>query len=143
VSRIYWDTMLFIYWLEDHPQFAKRVDTIHSRMQERNDQLLTAAFTIGEVLAGTYRQGKSSSAKQTKEALLSVVSEVVEFTADTAERYAQIRGSLGVAAPDAIQLASAAQAGTDLFLTNDKRLLGKFVPGVQFIASLDTQLFGV
>jgi hypothetical protein len=36
---------------------------------------------------------------------------------------------------------NAAEAGTDLFLTNDKRLLGKIVPGIQFIASLDTQFF--
>jgi predicted nucleic acid-binding protein len=42
---------------------------------------------------------------------------------------------------DAIHLACAAQAGTDLFLTNDKRLVGKFVPGIQFIAGLDMQLF--
>jgi hypothetical protein len=37
-------------------------------------------------------------------------------------------------------LASAAQAGTDLFPTNDKNLVGKIVPGIQFIAPLDTQL---
>ena len=24
MSRIYWDTMLFIYWLENNPEFAKR-----------------------------------------------------------------------------------------------------------------------
>jgi hypothetical protein len=38
-------------------------------------------------------------------------------------------------------LACAAQAKVDLFLTNDKRLLGKFVAGIQFIATLETQLF--
>ena len=141
MSRIYWDTMLFIYWLEDNPQFAKRVDAIRSRMQERNDQLLTGALTFGEVLAGVYRKGASALAGETKRLLQSVVSEVVPFTVDTADRYGQIRGSLGLPAADAIHLASAAQAGTDLFLTNDKRLVGKFVPGVQFIASLDTQFF--
>ncbi len=141
MSRIYWDTMLFIYWLEDNPQFAKRVDAIRSRMQERNDQLLTGALTFGEVLAGVYRKGASALAGETKRLLESVVSEVVPFTVDTADRYGQIRGALGLPAADAIHLASAAQAGTDLFLTNDKRLVGKFVPGVQFIASLDTQFF--
>ena len=34
------------------------------------------------------------------------------------------------------------RAGTDLFLTNDKRLVGKIVPGIQFIASLDTLVKG-
>lgn len=141
MSRIYWDTMLFIYWLEDNPQFAKRVNAIRVRMQERDDRLITGAYTFGEVLAGVYRQGKSSLANDTKHALLSVVSEVVGFTTETADHYARIRHSLGVPAAEAIHLASAAEAGTDLFLTNDKRLVGKFVPGIQFIASLDTQLF--
>jgi predicted nucleic acid-binding protein len=48
---------------------------------------------------------------------------------------------LGVAPADAIHLACAAQAKTDLFLTNDKRLVGKIIPGIQFIATLDTRLF--
>ncbi len=47
-----------------------------------------------------------------------------------------IRATLGVSPADAMHLAAAAQAGTDLFLTNDNRLVGKFVPGIQFIASL-------
>ncbi len=140
MSRIYWDTMLFIYWLEDHPQFAKRVNAIHSRMQERNDQLLTGAFTFGEVLAGPYRKGAAQVAAESRRLLQGVVSEVVPFTLETADHYARIRGALGLPPSDAIHLASAAQAGTDLFLTNDKRLVGKFVPGIQFIALLDTQL---
>jgi len=141
VSRIYWDTMLFIYWLEDHPQFAKRVNAIHSRMQERHDQLLTGAFTFGEVLAGAYRKGAAQVAGESRRLLQDVVSEIVPFTLETADHYARIRGALGLPPADAIHLASAAQAGTDLFLTNDKRLVGKIVPGIQFIASLETQFF--
>jgi uncharacterized protein len=141
VSRVYWDTMLFIYWLEDHPQFAKRVDAIHSRMEQRHDQLITGAFTFGEVLAGAYRGGTPNLVDESKRRLQRVVSEVISFTITTADRYAQIRGTLGVAPADAIHLASAAEAGTDLFLTNDKSLLGKIIPGIQFIASLDTQFF--
>lgn len=141
MSRIYWDTMLFIYWLEDHPQFAKRVNAIHSRMQERQDQLLTGAFTFGEILAGAYRKGAAQVAGESRRLLQEVVSEVVPFTIETADHYARIRGALGLPPADAIHLASAAQAGTDLFLTNDKRLVDKIVPGIQFIGSLDTQFF--
>jgi uncharacterized protein len=141
MSRIYWDSMLFIYWLEDNPLFAKRVASIHSRMRERNDELITSAVTIGEVLAGAYRKCPAPRAEGVREALLSLVSEVVAFTIETADQYARIRGSTNIASPDAIHLACAASVGTDLFLTNDKNLVGKFVPGIQFIASLDTQLF--
>lgn len=140
MSRIYWDTMIFIYWLEDHPQYAKRVHTIHSRMQQRHDQLLTGAFTFGEVLAGVYRKGTADRAQEACRQLQRIVAEVVPFTIDTAERYAQIRGTLGITPADAIHLACAAQAGTDLFLTNDKRLVGKFIPGIQFVASLEDDL---
>ena len=137
MSRIYWDTMLFIYWLEDNPQYAKRMQAIHSRMMERQDQLITGAFTFGEVLAGIYRKGAAHRATEVRKHLESVVAEVVPFTVDTADHYARIRGSLGLPPADAIHLASAAQAGTDLFLTNDKRLVGKFVSGIQFVASLE------
>jgi uncharacterized protein len=140
MSRVYWDSMLFIYWLEDHPQYAKQVDAIHSRMKQRNDRLITGAFTFGEVLAGTYRKGRAELADQFRTLLRSAVAEIVPFTVGTAEHYARIRGALGTSPADAIHLASAAQAGTDLFLTNDKSLVGKIVPGIQFIAMLDTQI---
>jgi uncharacterized protein len=141
VSRIYWDTMLFIYWLEDHPQYAKRVDAIHSRMKERQDRLITGTFTFGEVLAGVHRRNATRLADESRRLLQAVVAEAVPFTLDTAEQYARIRGSLGLAPADAIHLACAAQARADLFLTNDKRLVGKIVPGIQFITSLETEFF--
>lgn len=141
MSRIYWDSMLFIYWIENHPKFADRMDAIRTRMRERQDDLITGAFTFGEVLAGVYRKGRAELAGQVKREMQSVVTEVVPFSLDTADRYAQIRAALGVPPADAVHLACAAQAGTDLFLTNDKQLVGKYVPGIQFIASLEEKLF--
>jgi uncharacterized protein len=140
VSRIYWDTMLFIYWLENNPQYAKRMDEIYSRMKARGDQLLTGSFTFGEVLAGVYKR-QAPRAAEVRLQLQEVVSEVVDFTIETADRYGQIRSALGLPPADAIHLASAAQAGVDLFLTHDKRLAGKFVPGIQFVASLEDDIF--
>ena len=140
MSRIYWDSMLFIYWLDDNPLFAKRVASIHTRMGERQDPLITSAVTLGEVLAGVYRKGPASRVGEVRDALLSLLSEVVPFTADTADHYARIRGSMKIASPDAIHLACAASAATDLFLTNDKNLVGKIVPGIQFIAGLDSNI---
>jgi predicted nucleic acid-binding protein len=140
VSRIYWDSMLFVYWLEDNQQFAKRVGAIHSKMNERGDELITSAFTLGEVLAGAYRAGAVRAADESRQLLQRVVSEVVPFSLEASEHYARIRGTQGVPPADAIHLACAAQASTDLFLTNDKRLAGKFIQGIQFIATLDTQL---
>lgn len=140
MSRVYWDSMLFIYWLEEHPVFAKRVDEIHHRMKERRDQLITGAFTVGEVLAGPYRKAAGQRVDDVRRRLRNIVADIIPFTIETADLYARIRGTLRVSPADAIHLASAAQAGTDLFLTNDKHLLGKIVPGIQFIATIDTPL---
>jgi uncharacterized protein len=139
MSRVYWDTMLFIYWVEQNPQFAKKVDTIWSRMQARNDQLITGSLALGEILAGAYKRG--ADRKRIEDVTLtfeSMVSEVIPFTVQTAELFGQIKGSHNVPSADAIHLACAASAGTDLFLTNDRNLLGKIIPGIQFIASLDS-----
>jgi len=141
VSRVYWDTMLFIYWLEENPQFGKRVDAILSRMQERNDQLITGALALGEVFAGAYKRGASKERiQEVKAALEESVSEVIAFTAETANVFGQIKGLLKVPSADAIHLACAATAGTDLFLTNDRNLVGKVIPGIQFIAGLDSNI---
>jgi uncharacterized protein len=140
MSRIYWDSMLFIYWLEDNPRFAKRVAAVRTRMRERNDELITSAFTLGEVLAGAYRKGAASSADEVRGILLTLASEVVPFNAETANYYARIRGTNGIASADAIHLACAAQARIDLFLTNDTDLIGKVIPGIQFIAGLDSNI---
>ncbi len=141
MSRVYWDTMLFIYWLEENPQFAKKVDAIWSRMQERNDQLITGALALGEVFAGAYKRGATKERiQEVKAALEQSVSEVIPFTAATADVFGQLKGSLKIPSADAIHLACAASAGTDLFLTNDKNLVGKVIPGIQFIAGLDSNI---
>ena len=141
MSRIYWDSMLFIYWVEGNPQFGKKVDAIWSRMQERNDQLITAALTFGEVLAGAYRRGANQERVQKVRAELEIaVSNVIPFTSENADLFGRIRGSLRVSSADAIHLACAASAGTDLFLTNDKNLVGRVIPGIQFIAGLDSNI---
>jgi predicted nucleic acid-binding protein len=133
--------MLFIYWLEENPQFGKRVDAIWSRMQERDDQLITGALALGEVFAGAYKRGASKERiREVKAALDDAVSEVIPFTAETADVYGRIKGSLKIPSADAIHLACAATAGTDLFLTNDNHLVGKIIPGIQFIAGLDTNI---
>ena len=141
MSRIYWDTMLFIYWLEDHPQHAPRMNEIHLRMQERRDTLCTSVFTVGEVLTGLYKRGEAEMASQIREALRPPQIEILPFTAETADRYAKIRGSHRVSPADAIHLASASHAGVDLFLTNDRRLSGLVIPGIDFIAGMDVSLF--
>jgi hypothetical protein len=61
----------------------------------------------------------------------------VAFDRDVARRYAAIRGNRAICPPDAIQLACAAQAGVDLFITNDDRLSRLAISGIHFVTSLE------
>ena len=140
MSRIYWDSMLFIYWLENNPHYAGRVQQIRERMKDREDQLCTSAFTIGETLVGFHKRREVETAAQVRKFFFEGSIEIIPYTNDLADAYAQIRARLSVSSADAIHLACAASAGTDLFLTNDQKLVGKIVPGIQFIAGLDSNI---
>ncbi len=140
MSRIFWDTMLFVYWLEDHPRYGARVNHILSRMRERNDEWCTSSLAVGEVLVGPCKQQGEEAVQRVQEFFHSTLIRVVPFTVEAATRYAMIRAKLTVVPADAIHLACAAEADTDLFLTNDTYLVGKIVPGIKFIAGLQTDL---
>jgi predicted nucleic acid-binding protein len=62
---------------------------------------------------------------------------VLPFDLNAARRFSVLRLDRSLRPPDAIQLACAATVGTDLFITNDNRLSGLTVEGVQFIVPLD------
>jgi predicted nucleic acid-binding protein len=141
MSLIYWDTMLFVYWFEEHPVYAERIRHILTRMEQRKDALCTSCFAVAEVLVGPYKRGAPDSAARIREAFRPPFVEVLPFASDAADRYAKIRAERGISPADAIHLASAAQKGVDVFLTNDRKLFGQIVPGIQFIVGLDSDLF--
>src|SRR5437762_7671941 len=105
-------------------------------MHERNDRLVTSSLTIGEVLVKPLEQGNVELQRQF-ELVLTQEAAIQDLTRASARRYAAIRLDRGIRPQDAIQLACAAEAGVDLFITNDERLSRKVVPGIQFITSLD------
>jgi predicted nucleic acid-binding protein len=132
--------MLFVYWIEDHPRYAKRIRQILLKMETRQDQLCTSTLAVGEVLVGPRKASNGEAAVRMLEVFRSSFVEVIPFSLEAAEHYASIRADQSISAPDAIHLACAAAAGTDLFLTNDKNLAGKIIPGIQFIAGLDSNI---
>ena len=136
MTRVFWDTNLFIYLLEDSGPQAERVTAIRERMLQRNDELCTSTLTLGEVLVKPAEQGKETL-RQRYEDVLARTARLIAFDRDTARRYAEIRRNRSIRPPDAIQLACAAQVGVDLFITNDDRLNRLTIPGIQFLVSLE------
>jgi predicted nucleic acid-binding protein len=136
MSRIFWDTHLFIYLWEDYGTLSQAVAELRTKMLRRGDQLLTSTFTLGEILVKPASAGNTQLCRRYEDAISSVAL-LVPFDVKVARIYASIRHDRSVKAPDAIQLASAASIAADLFITNDGRLQGKRVEGIQFIVTLD------
>ena len=139
-SRIYWDTMLFIYLLEEHPTYVDGLKRLLSRMQLRGDRLCSSAFGLGEVLVGARQHDDERLAEAIRTEMRPPHVDLIPFDAVAAEHYADIRARHRTTPPDSIHLACAAAAGVDLFLTNDVALTRLDVRGIRFIAGLDAPM---
>ncbi len=105
-------------------------------MLARGDQLYTSALTLGEVLVKPLQTGDEPLRRAYEQAIVGGAL-ILPFDLRVAARYARVRADRSIRPADAIQLACAAAAGMDLFITNDDRLSRKVVPGIQFLVSLE------
>ena len=136
MSRIFWDTNLFIYFLEGSDELSRATKRLRQNMLRRGDQLITSALTLGEILVKPLERGDDAQCRSYAEAI-SKAALLLSFDAKAAWKYAALRCDRSLRAPDALQLACAASAGVDLFVTNDRRLQEKHIEGIQFIVALD------
>jgi len=136
VSKLFFDTNVFIYLFEDYEPFSSMVDAIWRRMNQRGDKLVTSAMTLGELLVKPSKLGQTSLVEQYDHAIRTRA-HVISFDPQVAWRYASLRATHNIRNADAIQLACAAHFGVDLFITNDFNLHKLDVPGIGFIAPLD------
>ena len=141
MNLVYWDTMLFIYWLEAHPVHGPQVEQIFRKMKVRGDKLCTSVFTLGEILTGAYKTGHLSEAQRISEFFKSGAVRILPFGVEAADRYARIRSSHNVSPADAIHLATASVAQVDAYLTNDRKVQRLIIDGIRFFSGLDGTIF--
>jgi predicted nucleic acid-binding protein len=136
MSRIFWDTNLFIYFLEGSDELSLATKRLRRSMLARGDQLLTSVLTLGEILVKPLERGDAARCQNYEETIARATL-LLPFDVKVAWKYASIRRDRSLRAPDALQLACAATANVDLFVTSDRRLQGKHVDGIQFIVALE------
>ncbi|MDA1313168.1 MAG: type II toxin-antitoxin system VapC family toxin [Acidobacteria bacterium] len=137
MSRIFWDSNLFVYLIEDAGPRGEKVMKLRKRMIDRGDVLCTSTMTLGEVLVKPIQLGRNDLVERYEQALTSGSVLLIPFDAGSARTYAGVRQDRSIRAPDAVQLSCAAEARCDMFITNDDRLSRKAVPGIQFIVPLE------
>src|SRR5579863_7737550 len=69
MSRIFWDSMLFIYLLEDHPAFSQRARHLLDRAYRRGDLLFTRYLALGEIMAGAEKSPQSMKREAVRQTL--------------------------------------------------------------------------
>ncbi|HEY3042764.1 MAG TPA: PIN domain-containing protein [Vicinamibacterales bacterium] len=126
------DTVIFIYFIEDHPKFLPAILPLFQEADRGKRELITSALTLLEVLVVPYRTGSRALAER-YEALLtrSRGVRIVDISHDQLRAAAQLRAATGVKTPDALQLVAALGDGCTTFLTNDRRLPP--VPGLRLV----------
>jgi predicted nucleic acid-binding protein len=132
MSRIVWDSMLFIYLLEGHATYAAHVRELLEKSYKRGDTLFTSYLTVGELMAG----GNVHLAETAHATILEMGFTCVPFDLRCVKAFGRLRSEFRLKAPDSIHLACAAATDADLFLTGDAQLLNRriHIEGVHFIA---------
>jgi len=140
MSRIFWDTMLFIYLLDNHPLYFKRCQYLFQRSLDRGDTLFTSHLVLGEVMAGAAKSPDPDKCRQIREIAEEMGFTALPFETGCVLTFGQLRAVQRLKIADSINLACAASAGMDLFLTGDAQLTGRHVPGIQFISNFESNL---
>jgi predicted nucleic acid-binding protein len=141
MTRIYWDSMLFIYLFQKDPIYWQRVAFLRKQSIERGDEICTSHLALGEILAGAYRDKDEATAQVIREGMARANIRLLPFDERSVDLFGRIRAEHRTAAADSIHLACAASYGVDLFITEDKKLLKLRIPGIKFIVGIDTDLF--
>jgi len=134
MTRIFWDTMLFIYLFEGNPEFAPRVQELLDRSFNRGDILLTSYLALGEVLVGA--RGDRQKMQIMRQTIEDFGFTFVPFDNSGVGNFSELRLSHRLKPADSINLAAASAAKVDMFLTNDGEILKRriHIPGIHFIA---------
>ena len=120
VKRIAIDSVSVIYYIEDHPNYADKVEEVLRFIELEQIESVTSVVTLAEVLVKPLKLGDQKLENDYRDFLqdrddlpLIPVGEVV------AERAARLRAKYNLKLPDALQVATALESNCGAFLTND------------------------
>jgi predicted nucleic acid-binding protein len=130
------DTALFIYLIEERSPFLSLIEPLFREADKGRRELVTSAITLLEVLVVPYRGGNRPLAERYEALLMrSRGVRVVDLSVDQLRAAAQLRATLGVKTPDALQIVAALTGGCTTFVTNDRRIPS--IPGMRVLQLAD------
>ena len=123
VTRLGLDTSPIIYFVEANPQYDALVMEIFQRVSNGAPLGATSVITLSEVLVQPIIRQQMLLQREYRDLLLrSRNFSTLAVSATIAELGAELRAQYRLRTPDALQIATALEAGCEAFLTNDAGL---------------------
>jgi predicted nucleic acid-binding protein len=117
------DTAPLIYFIEENSTYLAVTDAFFEAMFRGEFRVVTSVLSLSEVLVYPLRQNNTILAQEYRDILFNSAGlTTIEVTPNIAEIAAQLRANYTLRTPDAIQMATAINAGASFFLINDARL---------------------
>ncbi len=131
------DTVVFIYFIEEHPRFLPVLDPVFTAIDKRRLPAVASSLALLEVLVVPYRAGNIPLAERYEQVLArSRGLRLIDIDRTQLRAAAQLRAlHPGLRTPDAIQVSAALSGGCSVLLTNDRDLPA--VPGLRILQLRD------
>lgn len=117
------DTMVFIYHLEDHPDYSHVTERIFEAVEHGKYNAVTSVITLLEILVKPKRDGNLTAVKDYKDLLQTFPNfKIFDLDMKISDIASDLRAKYGIKTPDAIQIATTIYGGSKSFITNDDSL---------------------
>lgn len=135
-GRIYLDTNIFIYAVENVQEYREIIFSIYSRVKETRSTLVTSELTLAECLEHPFKNNDKNSIENYERTISnSKILSSYSITKDILKESARIKALYKNKLPDSIHLATALIHNCDLFITNDLKI--KKPDGIEILTFKD------
>lgn len=123
IRRLGVETAPLIYYVENHPVYADKMDAIFKYMEAAGIHAYCSTITLTETLTKPLEAGDKSLETAYRDLLTGTdYIFLMPVTEQVAEGAARLRARYNLRTADALHLATALETGCDAFLTNDLSL---------------------
>ncbi|MEW6416604.1 MAG: PIN domain-containing protein [Nitrospirota bacterium] len=117
------DTMVFIYHLEDHPDYSHVTERIFEAVEHGKYNAVTSVITLIEILVKPKRDGNLIAVKDYKDLLQTFPNfKIFDLDMEISDIASDLRAKYVIKTPDAIQIATTIYGGSKSFITNNDSL---------------------
>ena len=122
-KKVYFDTNVLIYLIENHPTYRDKIIALIASLDELGCEVITSELTLAECLVKPFAENdKRSQDNYTASIKNSDFLKVKPVTKKVLIEAARLRSVYKNKLPDSIHIATALKTGCDVFVGNDKKI---------------------